>query len=157
MTDREQFLTGDRPDDVCFFLHEAAISGIDALADRGERTDEGVVLVVPGDAGREAFRSATGIDPMAFAREAMETEGEVRRDLTGGTCPDRGTRESDAGSEGDDGRDESDGAGHEARLVFAFAEEQNQEAGGLYAEGDVIHAYVACECGARYSEKWLAE
>jgi len=157
MTDREQFLAGDRPDDVCFFLHEAAVSGIDALSDRGERTDEGVVLVVPGDAGPEAFQSATGIDPMAFAREAMDTEGEVRRDLTGGVCPEcRGRDSTGEGNEAADGTDDRGADGHEARLLFAFAEERNEAAGGLYAEGDVIHAYVACECGARYSEKWLA-
>jgi NADPH-dependent ferric siderophore reductase len=139
MSDREQFLAGERPDDVAFFLHEAAVSGIDALAEQGERTDDGVVLVVPGETGRSAFQSATGIDPMAFAREAMGTEGHVDRDLAGGDCP---------ASEGD--------GGHEARLLFAFAEEQNEEVEGLYAEGDVVHAYVACECGQRYSEKWLA-
>jgi RecB family exonuclease len=133
---REAFLSGDRPDDVAFFLHESAVSGIEALADRGERTDEGVVIVVDGNTGRSAFESATGIDPMALAKSAMGTEGAVDRDLTGGDCPD-----------GDD---------HDARLVFAFAEEQNEDVEGLYTEGDVIHAYVACECGTRYSEKWLA-
>jgi hypothetical protein len=142
MSDREQFLAGDAPEDVAFFLHEAAVSGIDALAEAGERTEDGVVLVVPGDTGRSAFQSATGIDPMAFAREAMGTEGEVARDLTAGACP--------------AGEGTTDAAGHEARLVFAFAEEQNEEVEGLYTEGDVIHAYVACECGQRYSEKWLA-
>jgi hypothetical protein len=142
MSDREQFLAGERPDDVAFFLHEAAVSGTDALAEQGERTAEGVVLVVDGEAGRQAFQSVTGIDPMAFAREAMGTEGRVDRDLTGGVCPD---------SEGDGG----DREGHQARLIFAFAEAQNEDIEGLYAEGDVVHAYVACECGQRYSEKWL--
>ena len=142
MSDREQFLAGERPDDVAFFLHEAAVSGTDALAEQGERTAEGVVLVVDGEAGRQAFQSVTGIDPMAFAREAMGTEGRVDRDLTGGACPD---------SEGDGG----DREGHQARLIFAFAEAQNEDIEGLYAEGDVVHAYVACECGQRYSEKWL--
>jgi hypothetical protein len=142
MSDREQFLAGERPDDVAFFLHEAAVSGTDALAEQGERTAEGVVLVVDGEAGRQAFQSVTGTDPMAFAREAMGTEGRVDRDLTGGVCPD---------SEGDGG----DREGHQARLIFAFAEAQNEDIEGLYAEGDVVHAYVACECGQRYSEKWL--
>ncbi len=138
MTDskREAFLAGDRPDDVAFFLHESAVSGIDALAEKGERTDDGVVLVVSGDAGRSAFQSATGIDPMGLAQDAMGTESDVDRNLTGGVCPD-----------GDD---------HDARIIFAFAEEQKDDAEGLYTEGDVIHAYVACECGQRYSEKWLA-
>jgi hypothetical protein len=137
-TKREAFLAGDRPSDVAFFLHESAVSGIDALAEKGERTDDGVVLVVPGEAGRSAFESATGIDPMGFAQDAMGTESEVDRTLTGGTCPDE------------------DGDSHETRLLFAFAEEQNDDVDGLYSEGDVIHAYVACECGQRYSEKWLA-
>ena len=141
MTDsaRAAFLAGDRPDDVAFFLHESAVSGIDALAEQGERTAEGVVLVVAGDAGRSAFQSATGIDPMAFAKDAMGTEGTVDRDLTGGTCP------------------EGTGPDHEVRLLFAFAEARNEEAGGLYAEGDVIHAYASCACGTTYAEKWVAE
>ncbi|MFB6297172.1 MAG: DUF5807 family protein [Salinirussus sp.] len=142
MTDREAFLAGDRPDEVCVYLHETAVSSVDALAGRGERTDEGVVLVTPGETGRQAFQSVAGIDPMAFARTAMETDGEIRRDLTGGTCP---------------ARENGDGTGgHETRLIFAFAQSRTEEAGGLYAEGDVIHAYAACECGQRYSEKWLA-
>jgi hypothetical protein len=142
-SDREAFLDGDRPEDVAFFLHEAAVSGIDALAEQGERTDDGVVLVVPGDTGRNAFQSATGIDPMAFAQEAMGTDGEVAPDLTGGVCP-----ESDS--------DDVNAEGHEVRLVFAFAEEQNEEVGDIYAEGDVIHAYVTCACGAKYSDRWVA-
>ena len=138
MTDskRAEFLAGERPEDVAFFLHEDAVSGIDALADKGERTDEGVILVVPGDSGRSAFQSATGVDPMGLAQDAMGNESDVSRDLTGGACPE------------DDN--------HDARIVFAFAEEQNDDVDGLYNEGDVIHAYVACECGERYSEKWLA-
>lgn len=135
---REEFLAGNRPSDVAFFLHESTVSGIDALTEKGERTGDGVVLVVPGDGGRSAFQSATGVDPMGFARDAMETEGEIDRSLTGGICPNE------------------DGRGHETQLLFAFAEEQNDDVDGLYNEGDVIHAYAACECGQRYSEKWLA-
>jgi len=144
LSDREQFLAGERPDDVAFFLHETAVSGIDALAEQGERAEDGVVLVVDGESGRRAFQSATGVDPMAFAQEAMGTEGTVDRNLTGGTCPGAG------------GADSGDAEGHEARLIFAFAEAQNADVEGLYAEGDVVHAYAACECGQRYSEKWLA-
>jgi hypothetical protein len=69
---------------------------------------------------------------------AMDTEGEVARDLTAGTCP--------AGDDED----------HYAKFVFAFAEEHHPEMEGLYAEGDVLHAYAACACGETYSEKWLA-
>ena len=25
----------------------------------------------------------------------------------------------------------------------------------LYAEGDVIHAYAACDCGTTYSDRWV--
>lgn len=141
-SDREAFLAGDRPDEVAFFLHEDAVSGIDALAETGERTENGVVLVVEGETGRSAFQSATGIDPMAFAQDAMGTDGEIATNLTGGVCP-----ASDA--------DEVNSPGHEVRFLFAFAEEQNEEVGDLYAEGDVIHAYAACACGERYSQKWV--
>lgn len=134
----DEFLAGDRTEDVAFFLHEEGVGDVDALADIGIRTDEGVVLVLPGDEGQGAFQRATSLDPMDFAGMAMETEGEVARDLTGGTCP--------AG----------DGEGHYAKFVFAFAEEHHPEMQGLYAEGDVIHGYVACACGETYSEKWLA-
>jgi len=134
--EREAFLAGERPADVHIFLHEDRVANVEALEPHGERVDAGVVLLLDGAKGREVFADATGIDPMALAREAMGTEGSVDRDCTGGTCPSCGAEDPE--------------------FVFAFAEEQNEEAGGLYAEGPVIHAYVACGCGERYSEKWVA-
>jgi len=137
-TAREAFLAGRRPEDVHIYLHEDAVSDIEALTEYGERVEDGIVLVLDGEQARGVFQRATGIDPMAFAREAMDTDGDVDRDCAGGVCP---------AGEGDD---------HQARFVFAFAEEQNEEAGGLYAEGPVIHGYVSCACGESYSEKWVA-
>jgi len=148
MTDREEFLAGERPEDVLMYFAEDAVSGIDALADTrtGERVETGVVIVVDGEEGRGAFQSVTGHDPMQFAQQAMGTEGTVDPDCTGGTCP----------NASDDGGDDDDsGEPHEARFVFAFAEEQNEEVGDLYAEGDVVHAYVSCSCGQAYSDKWV--
>jgi len=142
MTDREEFLAGERPEDVLMYFAEDAVSGIDALADTrtGERVDGGVVIVVDGEEGRGAFQSVTGHDPMQFAQQAMGNEGTVDADCTGGTCP----------AVDDDPEDP-----HVARFVFAFAEEQNEEVGDLYAEGDVVHAYVSCSCGEAYSDKWV--
>ncbi|PSQ33260.1 hypothetical protein BRD09_01470 [Halobacteriales archaeon SW_10_68_16] len=139
--DRAAFLAGDRPDDVLVYLSAEAVSDPAALEAHGERVDGGLVLVLSGERARGVFQRAAGIDPMAFAREAMDTAGEIRRDCTGGVCP---ASDSDGGSD------------HTARFVFAFAEAQNEDVGGLYAEGDVIHAYVACTCGERYSDKWVA-
>jgi hypothetical protein len=136
---RREFLAGDRPDDILIYLREDGIADPDALADLGERTADGVALVLPGPQGREAFESATGLDPMSFAQGAMDTEGRIDRDGTGGDCP------------------EGDGPGHGARFVFAFAEAQNEAVGGQYAEGDVIHGYAACDCGTTYSEKWVVD
>lgn len=136
MTDREAFLAGESPEDVHIFLHDDAVSNVDALVDHGERVEDGIVLVLDGEQARGVFQSATGIDPMAFAKEAMGTDGEVHPDCTGGVCP----------ACGED----------DAQFVFAFAEAQNEEVGGLYAEGAVIHAYVSCGCGEAYSEKWVA-
>jgi len=138
MSKHADFLAGDRVEDVFFFLHEDAVSNPGALADYAERVEDGHALVLPGDDGRSAFQSATDIDPMALAQEAVGTEGHVDDDLTDGDCP----------AEGDD---------HVTRFVFAFAEAQNEEVGGLYAEGDVMHAYVVCSCGERYSDKWLID
>jgi hypothetical protein len=139
--DREAFLAGDRPEDVLVYLEESVVSNPEALEAHGRRVAGGVVLVVPGEQARTVFQRAAGIDPMAFAQQAMDTEGEVHPDCTGGVCP---------------ASDDRDGDDHRARFVFAFAERQNAEAGGLYAEGDVIHAYVSCGCGRRYSDKWVA-
>ncbi|MEF8870115.1 MAG: DUF5807 family protein [Haloarculaceae archaeon] len=136
-SDRAAFLAGDRPEDVFIYLDEAAVSNPEALEAHGERVDGGIVLVLAGDKARSVFQQAAGIDPMAFAKEAMGTEGTIDADCTGGTCP---------AGDGDD---------HEARFVFAFAEEQNEEVGDLYAEGDVIHGYVSCSCGTAYSDKWV--
>jgi len=137
--DRTAFLAGERPGDVLIYLADRAVSDPGALAAHGERAGEGVVLVLSGERAQGVFQRAAGIDPMAFARRAMDTEGTVRADCTGGVCP--------AGDSGGD---------HRIRFVFAFAEERNEDAGGLYAEGDVIHAYVACACGEQYSDKWIA-
>ena len=133
---REEFLAGERPDDVAIYLAEGVVDDPDALSAYGERLDDGVLLVVPGESGRNAFSTATGKDAMAFAKEAMGEEGEIDADLAGGRCP----------ACGDD----------EIRIVFAFAEEPNEEVGGIYAEGTVIHAYAQCACGTAFSQRWVA-
>jgi len=137
MDKREQFLAGERPEDVALFLSDSFVEGDgDGLAKHGEKVEKGVVLVVEGDQGRSVFKTATGMDAMGFAKQAMGTEGTIARDLSGGDCP------------------ECDG---DSQFVFAFAEEQNEEVGDLYAEGDVIHAYSYCDCGTAYSDKWVAD
>ncbi len=137
MTDtREAFLRGERPTDVALFLSESVVD--DGRLERfGERVDGGFVIVVDGERGRNAFRAATGMDAMEFAGAAMDVDGVVEDDLAGGRCPD-----------GDD---------HEAAFVFAFVEGRNEEVGGLYAEGDVVHAYAMCECDTAYSDRWVVD
>ena len=134
MSKRDEFLAGDRPDDVALFLADSFVSGY-TLAEYGKSVPNGTLLVVPGETGRSVFKKATEMDAMNFAKQAMGTEGTVAADLAGGDCP-----------EGD----------HDVQFVFAFAEEQNEEVGGLYAEGDVIHAYAYCDCGTAFSQKWVA-
>jgi hypothetical protein len=134
-TDREAFLAGERPEDVHIYLDEARVSNIEALEAHGERADGGIALVLDGTEARGIFEQATGIDPMALAQAASGTEGDVDADCAGGSCP---------------------ACGSDPDLVFSFVEEQNAEAGGLYAEGAVVHAYAACGCGERYSQKWVA-
>jgi hypothetical protein len=140
MSKHAEFLSGERPDDVFFFLHEDAVSNPGALADYAESVEDGHVLVLPSDDGRSAFQSATGIDPMGLAQEAMGTDGRVADDLASAVCP---------------VEEEEPESNHTTRFIFAFAEAQNEEVGGLYAEGDVIHAYAVCACGERYSDKWV--
>lgn len=140
MSKREAFLAGERVEDIAFFLHEDSVGNVDALSEYAETVDDGLVLVLDGDQGRSAFQSATGLDPMGLAKRAMSTDGEISRDLTGGVCP--------------NAEEEPDEA-HTAKFVFAFAEEQNEEVGGIYEDGDVVHAYAVCTCGEAYSEKWV--
>ncbi|WP_299266877.1 DUF5807 family protein [Halorientalis sp.] len=157
---REQFLAGERPDEVLLYFDERAVSGMDRLAKVGESVDTGVVLVRPGEEGRSAFQRAVGVDPMTLAQSAMGNEGEIDHGCTGGVCPESAERSSADVSSGErsEPRDDADEDGdHFARFVFAFAEEQNEDVGGLYADGDVIHAYARCDCGTTYSEKWVAE
>lgn len=149
---RSAFLAGERPDDVALFLAESYVAD-DRLAEFGESVDGGVVLVVDGERGRNAFRAATGTDAMAFAKDAMATEGEIDRELTGGVCPESDSEQSaDHGASADSG----DSTDHDVQFVFAFAEEQNEDVGGIYAEGDVVHAYARCACGAVFSDRWVA-
>ncbi|MBS3760048.1 MAG: DUF5807 family protein [Halodesulfurarchaeum sp.] len=137
----DTFLRGEKPHHVAAYFATTSLSDAETLAEQNyaEATGDGVRMVVPGDAGRAAFESATGMDPMDFAGDAMGTEGTITKGLTAGDCP---------------ARDE--GGDHELRIVFAFAEEQNEDVGGLYADGDVIHAYAQCSCGEAYSDKWVA-
>jgi hypothetical protein len=136
----EAFLDGDRPDDILIYLHEEGVGSMAELTEIGIEVDDGVVLVLPGDEGRAAFERATGLDAMDFAGMAMNTEGGIDADCTGGSCPD------------------ADGSGeHYAKFVFAFVEAQNEAVGGIYAEGDVRHGYAACACGTTYSEKALLD
>lgn len=140
MTDRRAaFLAGDRLEDVALYLAESYVSD-DRLVEFGEQVDDGVVLVVDGERGRNAFRAATGMKAMDFAGTAMQLEGIIDGDLAGGTCPE------EAG-DGDDA--------HHVQFIFAFAEAQNEEVGGIYADGDVMHAYAQCACGVAYSDKWV--
>lgn len=136
-TKREEFLAGQRPEDVHIYLHEGVVQNPEALEEYGERVEDGVVLVLEGDEARGLFQRTVGVDPMALAKEAMGTDGDIGRNCATGTCP--------TCSES------------EPKFVFAFAESQNEEVGGLYAEGPVIHAYASCECGERYSAKWVVE
>jgi hypothetical protein len=137
MTARDEFLAGERPDDVALFLADSFLDG--DLDDVAAAVEDGWVLVVSGEQGRSVFSRLTGMDAMGFARRAGDQRTHVHRDLTGGDCP--------ADGDGDD---------HSPAFVFAFVEAQNEEVGGLYAEGPVVHAYAHCTCGENYSERWVA-
>ena len=134
------FCRGERPDDVLIYLHEEGIGSIEDLLEIGSRVEDGVVLVLPGEEGRAAFEQATGLGAMDFAGMAMDTDGEIDADCTGGTCPDA-----------------QNGEDHYVKFLFAFVEEENEAVGGIYAEGDVLHGYAACACGTTYSEKRVIE
>ncbi|WP_144906256.1 DUF5807 family protein [Halobellus captivus] len=140
MSKLDEFLAGDRHDDVALFLTEEYLDSQGKLPKMGETVDAGYVLVVPGDDGRRAFSAGTGMDAMEFARGAMAARGHVSRTLDGGECPEAVADDDDA---------------HDVEFIFAFSEAQNEEVGGLYARGEVIHAYAHCTCGASYSDKWV--
>jgi hypothetical protein len=144
VSDYDAYLSGDRTDHVALYLSESYVSDVSDLANRddAERVADGVVLVVDGERGRSVFQSITGMAAMDFSSAAMDNPGHVDADLAGGDCP------AAAGS------DEPEA--HHAEFAFSFAEAENQDVGGLYAEGDVIHAYVYCSCGETYSDKWVA-
>ena len=133
----EAFVAGERPDDVAVFAADSVVDDDDAFVDRAMPLGDGHLLVVSGDRGRAVFDRAASEPVMAFAREAGRTEGRVDRDLAGADCPD------------------ADGGDHAVAVLFAFCEPRNPEVGGRYAEGDVLHAYVECVCGRRYSDRWV--
>jgi hypothetical protein len=135
MSKLDEFLAGERLDDVALFLTHTFLDDEGKVANYGEDVDGGVVLVVDGEKGREMFAAGTGMDAMAFAREAMDTEGRIDRNLAGGDAPDGG----------------------DVQFVFAFAEAQNEAVGGPYAEGDVIHAYAYSSEGTAFSDRWVVD
>lgn len=138
-TERRQFLDGERTEDVLVFFAESAVSDLGTLSQHGEQVQRGVVLVLEAERGRSAFEGATGVDPMTLADAAMDSKGKIDLQEFDGSHP-----------------EEEGGEEHALRFVFAFAEKQNEAVGGIYAEGDVIHAYAVCECGTAYSERWVA-
>lgn len=168
MSDLAAFLAGRRPDHVAIVLADELLAEPEALEDYAEPVGNGLALVVPGHRGRSVFRRATGDDPMAFARAASDRESPIARDLSGGDCPEEGPdgdRDGDedaaddheAATDDDAGEGVAGGrSGHYPTVVFSFAEPRNEEMGGLYAEGDVVHAYARCACGARYADRWVA-
>ena len=152
MSKLSEFLDGERLDDVVLYLAERQLDEAGKLAEAGEQRENGVVLVVDGEQGRRMFSAGTGMDAMEFAKEAMGNEGHIDRDLAGGHCPDDDSEDQSAA----DSQTESDEVDeHEVSFIFAFAEAENQEVGGMYADGDVIHAYARCSCGTAYSQKWV--
>jgi hypothetical protein len=138
------FLAGDRPDDVALYLAAERVSDPGSLLEQSaaQPAGDGVVLVVDGDTGRSVFQRFTGEDAMEFTGTAMQRDGHVDATLAGGTCPDAGTEAADD---------------HHPVFVFSFAEEQNEEVGGLYERGDVVHAYAQCSCGTAYADKWVVD
>lgn len=146
MTDLETFLAGRAPDYVTIVLADAVLDDPEVLTEHAEPIDGGRALVLGGAKGRSVFQRVTGQDPMGFARAAGNRDGHVERDLSGGDCP-------GVVAEGDDGNSGE----HDPHVLLSFVEAQNEAVGGLYAEGPVVHAYVQCACGTRYSDKWVAE
>lgn len=136
---RQEFLSGDRLDDVLIFIGEGELSD-SGLAEHGEQCDGGVVLVLDGETGRTVFERATGVEAMTFANSAMNTDGTIERDCLGGACP--------------SGQPNAD---HQVRFLLAFTEAKNPDVGGIYAEGDVLHAYATCACGTTYTDKWVID
>jgi len=133
MSKYEEFLAGERLDDVAIFLPDEQLDAEGRLRDLGEPVDGGVVLVVDGEKGRSVFQAGTGVELMQFAQTAMGTDGHIDADLTGAETPDGG----------------------DVAFIFAFAEAQNEEVGEIYAEGDVIHAYAKSTEGAAFSHRWV--
>lgn len=168
MSDLAAFLAGRRPDHVAIVLADELLDEPEALEDYAEPVGNGLALVVPGFRGRSVFRRATGGDPMAFARDASDRESAIARDLSGGDCPEAagpdGDRDADVAATDDHEAATDDAAegvadgrsGHYPTVVFSFAEPRNEAMGGLYAEGDVVHAYAQCACGTRYADRWVA-
>ena len=133
MSKYEEFLAGERLDDVAIFLPDDQLDEEGRLRELGEPVEGGVVLVVDGEKGRQVFKAGTGLDLMEFAQGAMGTEGHIDAGLNSAETPDGG----------------------DVEFVFAFAEAKNEEVGGLYAEGDVVHAYAKSSGGAAFSDRWV--
>ncbi|GAB3707415.1 DUF5807 family protein [Halorubrum pallidum] len=159
MSNLDEFLAGERLDDVVFFVSDAYLDDDSRLRNVGVETDDGVRLILDGETGRSAFEAGTGMGAMEFAKTAMGADGEISRSLDDGVCPfadgDSGDDDSGDDDSGDDDSDTGSDADHAVQFVFAFAEAQNDEVGGIYADGDVVHAYAHCTCGESYSHKWV--
>ncbi|MFC6725952.1 DUF5807 family protein [Halobium palmae] len=81
MSKLDEFLAGERLEEVALFLTHDYLDDEGKIANYGEDVEDGVVLVVPGDDGRGMFAAGTGMDAMEFAQSAMGDAGEIHADL----------------------------------------------------------------------------
>jgi len=108
MSNLDEFLAGERLDDVVFYLSDAYLDDDSRLRNVGTETDGGVRLILDGETGRSAFQAGTGMGAMEFAKTAMGAEGGSRDCSTTGRV--RSPRRSPTTIE--------------IRFIFAFAEAQ---------------------------------
>ncbi|MFB6254969.1 MAG: DUF5807 family protein [Halobacteriaceae archaeon] len=134
----DEFLAGNRPNDIALYFANSFLDNPENLSDYGVSVANGVILIVDGSTGRSIFNEVTGMQPMQFAQRAMQTSGSIESSLTSAECPNSTASNN-----------------HFIKFLFAFVEEEKNNIDGIYDQGDVMHVYAFCSCDTAFSDRWV--
>ncbi|WP_254280489.1 DUF5807 family protein [Haloarcula marina] len=140
MQSHEQFIAGNRPGHIMLFQHENATSLPDDASKVAKNAAEGKMIIQPAVMARDLIDKVLVPNISQFTELSQKRQGNIEPYLTSGDCP-----------EANSNHDED----HIIEQLFAFVQPKHNSLGGIYADGDVMHAYARCSCQVHYSDRWV--
>lgn len=136
-----RFIAGEKPKHILLYHGIGAGKLPDQAAKLAHDIEDGHVMVLPAAMAQEIADKVLIPDLSTFSERSRERGGAIESFLTAGTCPEA----------------MDNGKGHTLEQIFAFVQPKDELLGGIYAKGDVMHAYALCSCQTYYSDRWVVD